>query len=462
MKGGPPPPGLKGGAKPPGGGLKPKPDYKPGVKLKQINWNKLNANIVNKSVWSKLNDVPVNAEELEQYFCAAAAKAAGPATPQAAKPTIVNILDMRRGNNIAIGLSQIKGMSHSDIRDAIIEAKDGDKGLSADHLEMLAKFIPTKEEMDQIKAYTGDHALLGAAEKYFLVVDEIPNLGRKLPALVLKNQFAARVAKLDQDISVVKAAAEEITNSTNFLKFLEYTLANGNYLNAGTRNAQAYGFRIDDIKKLADTKASGRRISLLHYIIEQVGKKEKEVLSFPDGMPSLSKAAAAPLQTMATDLLALTNDVKSIDKELEDKDPKSIKFREVFETFGKIAKLDVENLTKKNKEMTDALATMFTTYGDDPKKAEDGKAIEEFYKMFVGFIQQFEVAKKDLEKEREAAAKAKAKAERAAKAEQSKPAGKKKEEAKSGGVLDNLFDSIKAGNFKLQRSEEGAKPEVVK
>jgi hypothetical protein len=56
------------------------------------------------------------------------------------------------------------------------------------------------------------------------------------------------------------------------------------------------------------------------------------------------------------------------------------------------AQLDVEAATLLNKEMEDALRKMFTHFGDDPKKVEDPKAIEDFLKLFVGFTQQFEVS----------------------------------------------------------------------
>ena len=63
-------------------------------------------------------------------------------------------------------------------------------------------------------------------------------------------------------------------------------------------------------------------------------------------------------------------------------------------SFSLSAQLEVENATQMMKEMEDALRKMFLFYGDDPKKAEDAKQIEDFLKLIVGFSNQFEVSRK--------------------------------------------------------------------
>eukprot|EP00026_Physarum_polycephalum_P003220 Phypoly_transcript_03230.p1 GENE.Phypoly_transcript_03230~~Phypoly_transcript_03230.p1 ORF type:complete len:808 (+),score=212.09 Phypoly_transcript_03230:295-2424(+) len=396
----------------------------------------------------------INTSEIDALFAAAIAKTTTTTTTTPAKPAIVNILDMRKGNNIAIGLSQIKGVTPNQIAQAILQAKDGI--LTTEHLEMLAKYIPTSEEMENIKAYTGDKALLGLAERYYLEIDPqlIPRFEQKIKALILKDQFSARIGKLLSDLTILKTAAVQLTESTNLLKLLEGILAIGNYLNAGSKIAQAYGFKLDALRKVADTRATGRKINLLHYVIESIERVDKSVLFFAGEIKEASKAASLPLQNMASDLAALTNEVKSIAKEIESTDPQSAAFREVFKNFSVTAQMEVDSAARVMKDMEDAVRKMFVFYGDDPKKTEDPKAIEDFLKLIVGFSNQFESAVRDLAKEREAAAKAAAKAAAQAKAGAKAPAKKAAASTGgSGGVLDNLFDSIKAGNFKAKHVE---------
>ncbi len=45
-----------------------------------------------------------------------------------------------------------------------------------------------------------------------------------------------------------------------------------------------------------------------------------------------------------------------------------------------------------NKEMQSHVGSMILLYTDDPTKAADPKAIEEFFKLIVEFISKFEVS----------------------------------------------------------------------
>ena len=42
--------------------------------------------------------------------------------------------------------------------------------------------------------------------------------------------------------------------------------------------------------------------------------------------------------------------------------------------------------------MIEALQKMFEYFGDDPKQAEKIEAVDEFFQMIEGFLQQFEVS----------------------------------------------------------------------
>ena len=53
-----------------------------------------------------------------------------------------------------------------------------------------------------------------------------------------------------QDIVAATAACEEMRDSKKFAKLLELVLLVGNYLNSGTKNAQAVGFEISYLPKV--------------------------------------------------------------------------------------------------------------------------------------------------------------------------------------------------------------------
>ena len=55
---------------------------------------------------------------------------------------------------------------------------------------------------------------------------------------------------VEQDIVAATAACEEVRDSKKFAKVLELVLLVGNYLNSGTKNAQAVGFEMSYLPKV--------------------------------------------------------------------------------------------------------------------------------------------------------------------------------------------------------------------
>lgn len=70
---------------------------------------------------------------------------------------------------------------------------------------------------------------------------------------------------------------------------LEIILLFGNYLNSGSRNAQAFGFEMSFLTKLTGTKDVNNKQTLLHFIAEVIEKKYPHLLNFYDEMPHIDK-----------------------------------------------------------------------------------------------------------------------------------------------------------------------------
>lgn len=75
-----------------------------------------------------------------------------------------------------------------------------------------------------------------------------------LPRSCIQSQFHY------QDIVGATLACEEIRDSKKFAKLLELVLLVGNYLNAGTKNAQAVGFEISYLPKVFHS------IRVIHFV----------------------------------------------------------------------------------------------------------------------------------------------------------------------------------------------------
>jgi hypothetical protein len=117
----PPPPGAGGGPPPPppppGMGVPKavptKPALKPSVKMKGLQWQKINARDIEDTIWKKVNDEKLyrelDREHIEQLFGSTAkakSKDSSAATDGAqAKPKAVQLIDPRRAQNICMSLT---------------------------------------------------------------------------------------------------------------------------------------------------------------------------------------------------------------------------------------------------------------------------------------------------------------------------------------------------------------------
>lgn len=67
-------------------------------------------------------------------------------------------------------------------------------------------------------------------------------------------------------------------------------MAFGNYLNSAKRGP-AYGFKLQSLDTLSDTKSSDKRSSLLHYIVDTIKDKFPDLRMFDTELLHVDKAA---------------------------------------------------------------------------------------------------------------------------------------------------------------------------
>ncbi len=87
------------------------------------------------------------------------------------------------------------------------------------------------------------------------------------------------------------AAVSEVEKSKKLKNILEIILAIGNYLNGSTPRGQAYGFKLEALKKLRDTKSADNQTTLLHYIVQLVEKQDEDALAFSKDLKHVAPAA---------------------------------------------------------------------------------------------------------------------------------------------------------------------------
>lgn len=81
-------------------------------------------------------------------------------------------------------------------------------------------------------------------------MSSVKRLRPRLSHILFRLQFEEHVNNLRPDILAVNAACEEVRKSHAFGRLLELVLLLGNYMNAGSRNAQSYGFDLSSLCKV--------------------------------------------------------------------------------------------------------------------------------------------------------------------------------------------------------------------
>lgn len=97
---------------------------------------------------------------------------------------------------------------------------------------------------------------------------------------------------------------------------LEIVLAFGNYLNSNKRGP-AYGFKLQSLDTLIDTKSTDKRSSLLHYIVATIRTKFPELLNFECELYGTDKAASVALENVVADVQELDKGMELVRKEAE-------------------------------------------------------------------------------------------------------------------------------------------------
>ncbi|CAG8744722.1 14851_t:CDS:2, partial [Cetraspora pellucida] len=184
----------------------------------------------------------------------------------------------------------------------------------------------------------------------------------------------------------------------------------GNYMNGSGNKGGAYGFKIQSINKLVDTKAAkSSSITLLHFLADTVETKLPNVLSFVDEIAECGSACRVSQQEMTNEyrqMGTLLNDLaielqKHFGDEVELE--KNDKFPEIMKEFVVMSQKKFEDLQMKYTSMEVAYKDVVAYFGEDSKNTKP----DEFFGIFKTFLTSFERVRTDNKaiKDRELAAK---------------------------------------------------------
>ncbi|XP_017137016.1 formin-like protein isoform X4 [Drosophila miranda] len=329
----PPPPPVAGFMPAPDGAMTIKRKVPTKYKLPTLNWIPLKPNQVRGTIFNELDDEKIfkqiDFNEFEERFKIGSIGGAlhnGTAGSEVdgslqsskrfKRPDNVSLLEHTRLRNIAISRRKL-GMPIDDVV-AAIQALDLKK-LLLENVELLQKMVPTDVEIKAYKEYIiarKDPQLLTEEDRFMLQLSRVERNSFKLSIMSYMGNFFDNVHLISPQVLSIAAASNSLKESRKFRAVLEIVLAFGNYLNSNKRGP-AYGFKLQSLDTLIDTKSTDKRSSLLHYIVATIRAKFPDLLNYETELQCTDKAALVALENVVADVHELDKGMDQVRKEAE-------------------------------------------------------------------------------------------------------------------------------------------------
>ncbi|XP_050819408.1 protein diaphanous homolog 1 [Gopherus flavomarginatus] len=479
--GGPPPlpPGFGGWGAPAAPalpyGLAPKKQYKPEVQLRRPNWSKIIAEELSQDCfWTKVKEDRFENDELfakltltfsaqTKSKCSKQDQEGGQEkSTQKKKVKELKVLDSKSAQNLSIFLGSFR-MPYEEIKNVILEVNEA--VLTESMVQNLIKQMPEPEQLKMLSELRDEYNELAESEQFGVVISSVSRLRPRLNSILFKLQFNEQVENIKPEIVSVTAACEEVRKSKSFSSLLEITLLVGNFMNAGSRNAGAFGFNISFLCKLRDTKSTDQKLTLLHFLAELCEQQYPDVMKFPDELIHVEKASRVSAENLQKNLDQMKKQISDLQRDVENfpaATDERDKFVEKMTIFVKDAQEQYEKLRMMHSNMENLFKEMGQYFLFDPKKI----SIEEFFMDLHNFRNMFLQAAKENQKRRETEekmrraklAKEKAEKERLEKQQKREQLIDMNAEGDETGVMDSLMEALQSGAaFRRKRGPRQAK-----
>nr|CAD7433501.1 unnamed protein product [Timema monikensis] len=243
----------------------------------------------------------------------------------------ISLLEHTRLRNIAISRRKIE----IPVEKVISAVNSLDlKVMSLENVELLQRMVPTEQEvrtgwhvipralLDEeeegtsllnimctktYKEYVGSKKnvnLLTEEDKFLMQLGKVERISTKLIIMSYIGNFFDNIHFITPQIHAIISASSSVKSSKKLRRVLEIILAFGNYLNSSKRGP-AYGFKLQSLDTLLDTKSTDKRMCLLHYIVDTIRNKFLDLLNFESELMYIDKAAVGKLCYLAESVTKL-------------------------------------------------------------------------------------------------------------------------------------------------------------
>ena len=300
-----------------------KPNKKPKVPMKSLNWTKLNANNIKGTIWEKIDDTKLKFKPDD--FCETFAKAETKPKAVVVKPKVQKnvkkaFVEPDRQKNIDIILNKIK-IKPIEISDALLLYNE--KVLTDDICDLLLPIFPkdnteyeTVSKATEIYENEEDFA---PCDLFVVLVGVIPHNKERLEAIRFKNTYSDKSVEILKLVDHFFKGFDFIKTNKNFHKFLEILLAYGNYMNGVTAKGGAFGFQLSSLSKFYDMKSKDNKITLFQFIINTIMDEDKITLNFMQHLKCFEKMQITLIQESFNSLKERFKNVEILKKFVTDK-----------------------------------------------------------------------------------------------------------------------------------------------
>ncbi|CAJ1063869.1 FH2 domain containing 3 isoform X1 [Xyrichtys novacula] len=303
----------------------------------------------------------------------------------------VTILDSKKSMNIGIFLKQFK----RPVEDMVRDIQQGNwLRFGTGKLKELCKLLPEDGEVKQLQSFSGNLSVLPEADRFMVQLVKVPGYEERLKAMMLREEFFPLMEEVKNSVTVMTKGADELLNCDDLHSVIRLVLKAGNYMNAGGYSANAIGFRMTSLLKLADTKANKPGMNLMHYVAKQAEDIDAELLTFPSQLEHVSMASRICKEEVMSDFEREVKKIKEV-KLYSSRHPGLLQQMESFFLRAEAKLVDVESSLQELRSVSEHVAEY---YCEDPATFKLGECCS----IFHSFCKRFEAAVLE-NKEREAA-----------------------------------------------------------
>ncbi|KAK9303760.1 hypothetical protein QLX08_004639 [Tetragonisca angustula] len=309
------------------------------------------------------------------------------------KPENVSLLEHTRLRNIAISRRKME----MPVEKVIMAVNALDlKVLSLENVELLQRMVPTDQEIKAYREYIIEKKnvnLLTEEDKFLMQLGKVERISTKLSIMNYIGNFFDNLHLITPQIHAVISASSSVKSSKKLRAVLEIILAFGNYLNSSKRGP-AYGFKLQSLDTLLDTKSTDKRMCLLHYIVATIRVKFPELINFESELMYIDKAATVSLENITTDVHELEKGMDLVRKEFELRGKE--KHNTVLRDFLNNSEEKLRRLKSDARTAGEAFRECVEFFGESPRQADANT----FFSLLVRFARAFKAADQENEQRR--------------------------------------------------------------